>query len=599
MVQHSTSDKPSNYDLYQQAAFNQPAYYPLHPSVPSTLYHPIATWMGRLILPSMEQRQVVKGVLMEVHHAPAPHQDLVGQIVNLRWSNTPQLQARLQAVRQDIHFSHQAQTSQRQGNIHPLRLDRWQQVDPLESLAGARPNDDLVVRLRDPVRLEAANSTDLRPTLSIEWEPVQITGRFYALVRILRPASEGGDQFHVVHFDRTSRQFNGAEEIVRIPQVIANKHGVFPSTSRAIEQSPPNPIGWYIYGAWNRREMFVVQAIVPHALLRLQPDEVISGQKAAFYYIKKQSWHEPATQKGQISSVFLNPQKQALHQAINYWQEGDRALVLHVYGGIGGQKKEPAAMAGPYFGHFAFGIAQVVRDPLSNELRFEIAYHQIYTQNTDGIVAGAQAWCRYMGDRQWGWLGTRPTSDIVIKLDVLEQPFVVDGVKYSVLDMVTCQLETMAARYRSGDGTGATFAGPANNCAQDSNQALYATLKQLERALQTETDGRQKRQLRDREARAFKQLAALSQSLKQELMPLGKARPDWEKKQPNLGIRLDARPFTQLRRGIESWRTMLPRFASDTLARIFLEQGASMWVLRTNQVGGNDPEIAPIAPMTL
>jgi len=39
----------------------------------------------------------------------------------------------------------------------------------------------------------------------------------------------------------------------------------------------------------------------------------------------------------------------------------------------------------------------------------------------------------------------------------------------------------MMARYRIGDGTGSTFVGP-NNCAQDSNQALYAALQRGSRA---------------------------------------------------------------------------------------------------------------------
>jgi predicted Abi (CAAX) family protease len=29
---------------------------------------------------------------------------------------------------------------------------------------------------------------------------------------------------------------------------------------------------------------------------------------------------------------------------------------------------------------------------------------------------------------------------------------------------------------------------------------------------------------------------------------------------------------------------------------IFLQLGASLWLLRTNQVGGNNPSIEPIAP---
>jgi predicted Abi (CAAX) family protease len=44
---------------------------------------------------------------------------------------------------------------------------------------------------------------------------------------------------------------------------------------------------------------------------------------------------------------------------------------------------------------------------------------------------------------------------------------------------------------------------------------------------------------------------------------------------------------------------MFPRLASDTIVKIFLEAGASVWVLRTNQVGGLAPEIEPVAPNTI
>ncbi len=50
--------------------------------------------------------------------------------------------------------------------------------------------------------------------------------------------------------------------------------------------------------------------------------------------------------------------------------------------------KENPRRAGLYFGHFAFGIADVIREPLADELRFDITYYQIYTHNVDGLVAG-------------------------------------------------------------------------------------------------------------------------------------------------------------------------------------------------------------------
>lgn len=67
---------------------------------------------------------------------------------------------------------------------------------------------------------------------------------------------------------------------------------------------------------------------------------------------------------------------------------GDRALLLHVYGGIGGNNKEPAAATPLFFGHFAYGLATVIQDPLSDERRFEIQYYQVYAHNTDGLTSG-------------------------------------------------------------------------------------------------------------------------------------------------------------------------------------------------------------------
>ncbi|MGQ9872625.1 MAG: hypothetical protein ACUVQO_17830 [Leptodesmis sp.] len=83
--------KSGNYDFYREAAFNQPSFYPLDQLVDPALYRAIAPWMGRLILPRLEQRQLVKGVFFEVHHTPPDYQHLVGQTVFLRWRKILQL----------------------------------------------------------------------------------------------------------------------------------------------------------------------------------------------------------------------------------------------------------------------------------------------------------------------------------------------------------------------------------------------------------------------------------------------------------------------------------------------------------------------------
>jgi predicted Abi (CAAX) family protease len=619
--ERNANRKPSNYQLYQQADFNHPDYYPLSQSVPLDRYQPIAPWMGRLILPKPQARKRVKGALFEVHHAPETYQHLIGRIVMLQWSYDPNVRALVRAVTKDVHFSAEADyTSEYGGLVHPERLDHWRQVGPLESLAGSRPQDDMIVMLPAGVVVEeqqrgieetaefnqndrseprrASANQSAAYVLRIASQPVQITGRFYGLIQF-RAALEG-DRFQVVHFNRQSRRFNGPEETVRLPQVIADQNGVFPSTSRGIEQAALNETGWYIYGAPDANGVFVVQSIAPRSLLRLQPDRVIFGGHAAYHYIRKEAWANIATQKGKISSVLLSPREQAIQDAIQNWQEGDRALVLHVYGGIGGKKREPAAATPLFFGHFAYGVATVVQDPIADELRFDIRYYQVYTHNTDGLVAGVLHWSRYMGDRQFGWMGTRPVADILIKLDAFTSSYHFGDIERSPLDNMMQQLEAMTARYRIGDGTGGTYVGVANNCAQDSNQALFASLVNLETNVRNGQDLlKQWIAHSPDQAQRFEQLLQLKRSLKRQLQPFGVARSDWENNEFNLGSTLEDEPLRNLVTGLGSWRTILPRLASDAVVKSFLRQGATVWVLRTNQIGGFDPDIEPIAPITL
>jgi predicted Abi (CAAX) family protease len=270
------------------------------------------------------------------------------------------------------------------------------------------------------------------------------------------------------------------------------------------------------------------------------------------------------------------------------------------YGGIGGDRKEPAAATPIFFGHFSYGLAEVVREPLTDELRFEIFYHQVYAQNTDGLTSGTLHWSRYMGDRQWGWAGSRPTCDILIKLDAFTQDYDVNGEKANPLNLMLRHLQVMTSRYRIGDGTGATYVGPANNCSQDSNQALFAGIQQVARAL--DANPQLQRSLmtgNPEQAQRFQVLQQLGRELRYQLQPWGGPRADWEKNEFNLGSTMEDAPLRNLRTGLGSWRTILPRVASDTIVRIFLKHGATVWVLRTSQIGGYDPDIAPIAPMTL
>ncbi|MEG4141413.1 abortive infection protein [Microcoleus sp. Pol7_B2] len=565
------------------------------------LYKPIALWHGRLILPSHEQRQPYGTVFFEVINAPKKYKNFIGKTAFLKWSTNREVQFFVHAVSQDINFTQETKKSQKSGNIHPDRLNGWRNVGPLETLAGSRLENSVTVMLRRPVIAINYSSSD-RHELTIDREPVQIIGRFCALVSILQRKEGDSDKFIVRHFNKTSRQFDGAAEIIRIPQVQPDKNGVARSTNHLIEKSPLNPDGWYIYGERDEDNMFVVQAIEPRKIAQLIPDETHFGLKKSIAYLSSPNWENTPAQKGQAKIVLLTPNDATENASISPWQEGDIGIVIHSFGGIGGKKGERPPL-GIVTGHFAFGVAKVVRDRFTSELRFDIEYKQVYAHNPDGIVAGSSKWQSYMGDLQRGWLGDRPVCDIICKLDCVCYDYDFDGITLSPLTELNQQLDIMMARYRSGDGTGASLVTPATSCVQDSSQAIYATIKKITSEVESNPQIQDwlKTHPTDAQTQRFHQLVALGESLEKVLMPLGIVRPDWQKNPRLAGIDAELKKtffvgIVNLIKAAISYRTMLPRRTQDEIAKIFLKQGAFLWIIRTNQVGGFDPDIEPLAP---
>ncbi|MEG5137755.1 MULTISPECIES: abortive infection protein [unclassified Microcoleus] len=565
------------------------------------LYNPIALWHGRLILPLSEQRETYGSVFFEVINAPKKYQSFIGKIALLKWSTNRQVQFFVHAVSQDISFTKQTQKSQKSGNIHPDRLNGWRNVGPLETLAGSRREDSVTVMLRRPVIVINDSSSD-RQELIIDREPVQIIGRLCALVSILQRQKPDSDKFIVRHFSKTSQQFDGAAEIIRIPQVQPDKNGIARSTNHLIEQSPLNPDGWYIYGEKDEDSIFVVQAIEPRKIAQLTPDETHFGLKKSLAYLSSENWQNTTAEKGQAKRVLLSPNDATENTAISPWQEGDIGIVIHCFGGIGGKKGESAPL-GIVTGHFAFGVAKVVRDRFTSELRFDIEYKQVYAHNPDGIVAGSSKWQSYMGDLQRGWLGDRPMCDIICKLDCVCYDYDFDGIILSPLTELNQQLDIMMARYRSGDGTGATLVTPATSCVQDSSQAIYATIKKITAEIESNPQIQDwlKTNPTHAQTKRFHQLVALGESLEKVLIPLGIVRPDWRKNTRLAGIDSELKKtffagIVNLIKAAISYRTMLPKRTQDEIAKILLKQGAFLWIIRTNQVGGFDPDIEPIAP---
>ncbi|WP_413160320.1 type II CAAX prenyl endopeptidase Rce1 family protein [Capilliphycus salinus ALCB114379] len=626
------------------APFNQLEFYPIQQTLPPDLYRPTGEWMGRLILPRVEQIQQWQQTTgetdfawLEIYHAPAANRAWEGKIVRLAWKNTPLTQKYVETATRDVRFTPDVQKSIDAGRIHPVRLNGRDRVGPLQSLAGFRPKDDVTVVLKGNIQVEGNSSTPPpapsvnSPVLRIEREPAMETGRFVALVQLIEPVAPpdgytrqsqcpGGQPcasefFKVRHYNPTTQQFDGTEAIIRIPQQPPDGNGVFFSTPGDLEKSPVGKAGWYVYGAQDRKGIFTVQALKPRSLFQLAPSQVILGQSKALGYIRYQNWADTEQRKGNAQSVLVNPRASQPSSALAEWQTdfntetplGTRALVIHLFGSRGGEGKlGEKGFLRTYTGHFAYGLGEVVRDPFTQEPQFEITYVQIYANNGPGIMSGVNTWANYMGNLYRGKMGTHPVSDVLVKLDTLTEDYQFGTVRFSPFRQLLAELSLVAARYRIGDGTGSALISAATSCVQDSNQALYKALRQFQRQVENNPEAMawMKANPDAPETQRFQRLVRLGLDLYNELTPLGVVRWDWDN---NADVVLGTQPegnFVSLSQltirniltGLLSWRTALPRQGHDEMAILYLKNGASLWFLRPNQLGGNDPSIYPIAP---
>jgi predicted Abi (CAAX) family protease len=450
--------------LASRSPWSWPERYPLGQKPRADLYQPSASWIGRLILPTPEDLVVPQApredwVWIEIEQAPAERQALIGQRLRLRWADRQELRRLVQTVTTTIQLGQAAQQAVAAANVVPTRLD-GRRVGPLQSLAGARPRDDVTVAL------ESVSFTPFRSPLAgdlrIASPPLQITGRWQGLVMVVgRAAAE--DLWRVRHYNRASAHFDGAEETIRIPSLPPDRFGHRLLDPSGLLASPYNAEGWLIQGAPAADGLFTVQALLPYALLDLSANRVVAGTDPALAYLRHDSWRHPL-HRGSLSHTALIPDRQSPPT----WAVGERALLMHLFGGIGGKDGE-VVQGWTVTGHFAFGEAEVVRDGLSGRPRLAIRYHQIYASNPNGIISGSQDWSAYAGSLQRGWIGLRPFSDLLIPI------------RAEVLDAIDLQAELMAARYRSGDGGGVALVTPSTSCVQDSAQALWIAIQQLRR----------------------------------------------------------------------------------------------------------------------
>lgn len=563
---------------------------------------PAAEWSGRLILPTPAERRGSDGVWLEVENAPIKHAKLIGQRVWLKWRDTAENADRLARTVVDVQFDQRAKDSQAKGNVHPTRLDGWRDVGPLESLAGARPTDDVRVALAAPKLTGAGRQV----VLEIDDEPTMIEGRRRALVTVVREVSRKDTELtlRVRHYSRKSAAFTGREEDMVFPRAKAKDAERAPMTSvDDLAKSPLNGDGWTVYGDFGADTRFRVEALEPRALFRLQPDRAVGGVAAALAYLGQDNWKDPTAQKGRASRVVVEPSAPAATSTpagplVARWHEGDRLLLIHLFGTV---TRQPGETVGPLRpGHFSFGTATIAKDPFTDEPRLVVSYRQVYAHNGEAVLAGSHSFASYMGSLRRGWMFLRPISDVLLRFDAVAQPYDFAGLQVDAHAGLVHELEIMTARYRTGNGTGAALVTPATSCVQDSAHALFLALVRFDEEVQTNPTVKAWLAAHpdDPQSKRFAGLSELIDWLASFLSPVGIDRADWRASLDTLAAK-DACPgalIGQLACGLTSYNTMFPRHAHDRLIQAMLERGASAWFLRTNQIGGVISGFDPLAP---
>ena len=517
---------------------------------------PTSEWAGRLILPKPSERKE-GGVYFEVRQAPAGQEKLKGKKV---WLNFEKAEW-VDRVTRDINFSKKTDKSQASGHQHPERLDGAKNVSPLETLAGTRQGNDMIVTLED-VKLSDKGMT-------ITKEPVQVAGTQKALVTFEKKID--AHTWQVRHWNKETSDFTGPKEVIKTD----GRDDLAP-----MENKRTNSKGFYLYGDQGKDGKVHVKSLEPRELLQVSSDQVMLGEDESLDYVGNKNWNAQLLEKGEMTKTVLDPTRESgakldtvSAEAKKLFKLGEKALLVHLFGGAQGAPM----MMGIFAGHFAFGIAEVVQDEFTGEERFDIEYKQIYAHNRGGIVSGSQKWNAYMGETTRGLYYDRPVSDSIIKMPELFD----DSQGEAPVEAFEQRLQEMTARYRAGEGDGSSQVTSAQNCSQDSSQALYATMADWKKSV--------------KKGSMSPALLEISNKLAKHITPFfGIAPRAWKKTARN--ERSNPKSLRWLP-ALKVPNTVLPRANADGLTEMAIKADKPVMIIKTDVVGADNPGVDPLPPL--
>lgn len=518
--------------------------------------------------------------------------------------------------------------------VLPLRLDDFTQkhrtkVGPLMSLAGARPiNIEPMVKLVGPVeRLATTENTDSnqKATFYIDEHPIMVEGSKMALVKFITAENSDATVWRVKHWGEGD--FSGNEEFMSLkPPSQRGSHQLpsynFQSFAQNMDRESNhlkflngersrelNSEGFYVYGE-HENGQFIVYGLTPRALIRADADHLNAWAsrdrskkrrsdqlwKDAFFDIADNHLIGVAATSSD-SRTEETSEKTSWWLSVHNgdaasWKIGDQALLAHIFGGIGGPKGDNIMILGQDNqlspGHFSFGTAEVVEDPITKRPVFDITYHQIYAHSRDGILSGPQSWHVYMGSLTRGWAYSRPVADVLYKANewnsaielnldagqgqVIRRPM-------TVLEALTREFDTVAAGYRTGFGQGIAQVSAVTSCSQDSALALNKALIKL-------AENGYDSALRREASRVFLKRGALFQPIRGDWMQYLKT-----------GQRVSTKgQLRTLIAALGSHNSMTPRETWNELNKLLGNTRTPTILIRTNAIMSSQSEQYPLEP---
>lgn len=552
-------------------------------------------WTGRMIMPKSGERRPDGGVWFEVYDAPGGQ--TFSQPIWLTWNPAnKQMKEIYDRTTKDINISAEDLASSRtSGDMRPERLNGLKQVSFLESLAGARTEAHAeMIRgqmTADSMEVLIPKAKLNGTTLLTDSEPIQVTGKSVMLLKFVQ---KSGDLTY------EAKPWSGSGFSTESIQVKYQKPANDPMkvawqpTIEGIEKSGSNLDGWYAFGD-QIGGSFEVRALEPRAATMLNRAGVYEDGKR---YIEKDNFANTRSQKGRISTAVI--QKDRKYEP----PRGTRGLLVHVFGGIDGTDGDKPISPLPnirfYTGHFAFGVAEIVTDAFTGQPRLDLEYRQVYANNSQAITSGAVKWHNYSGSLRRGWMYSRPISDAVVWHPALSRTYTIEGEQFNPLDGILTDLAVMAARFRSGDGAGSAKVTAVTSCSQDSNQAAFISLSRFLDWTQNSTSVKSLIEARrtNPEGQMLYELKEIAEQYKKRIISFAGLRTNWkEARDAPLAV---SRPpstnmFGSIIAAIASHKFLTPDGANKEVLKLLYEYGATEWFVRTNQVGGQKPNITPTA----